>query len=160
MKPLNAIELIFDETVNGFDIGLPGMRTGRNGLMNQPLDRLNGFGKGTVFGGVPRINKLAAIVGLKATVLQRDPTTLQMGDEYFSKERGIIQRAFPGKRNKLHPALVHGFGSGAKGASCRFNAMLLRIAHDLEAQIFGVFTFSHYLEIGYQGHCQDFSPVS
>ena len=68
MKSFNTIELIFDEGMNGFDIGLPSVGGRWNGVMNQAVDRLNGFRKHTIVTGIPSANKFTAMVGLKAPI--------------------------------------------------------------------------------------------
>ena len=63
----DLVELILDEAVDGFDIGLPGVGRGRDGLMEQAGDGLDGMGKGAVVAGLGAADELAAVVGLKAS---------------------------------------------------------------------------------------------
>ena len=62
----DLVELILDEAVNGFDIGLPGVGRGRDGLMEQAGDGLDGLGKGAVGVGLGAADELAAVIGLQA----------------------------------------------------------------------------------------------
>ena len=63
---LDFVELILDEAVDGFDVGLPGVGRGRDGLMQQPADGLHGLRKGAVVAGLGAADELAAVVGLEA----------------------------------------------------------------------------------------------
>ena len=60
------VELILDEAMNGLHIGLPGVRRGRDGLVEQAGDGLHGLRKGAVVAGLHTADKLAAVIGLKA----------------------------------------------------------------------------------------------
>ena len=60
------VELILDEAVHGFHVGLPGVSRGRDGLVEQAGDGLDGLGEGAVVAGLDTADELAAIVGLEA----------------------------------------------------------------------------------------------
>ncbi len=45
-EALYLVEFVLDEAVNGFDVGLPGMGKGWDGVMFQALDALDETGEG------------------------------------------------------------------------------------------------------------------
>ena len=98
---LHLVQLILDDSMHCLHIGLPSMRTRRDGLVSQSRDRLNGLSKGAVLLSIPAAHKLRAVVGLNPTPPKAHSAALQIIDQQAGKQAGIGQGALLGIANKL-----------------------------------------------------------
>src|SRR5713101_3653078 len=69
------IELIFDQAVHGFDVGLPAVGARRDGVMTEAAHLSDRLSKSAIGFGLPVTDELAAIIGLEARVLELHAAT-------------------------------------------------------------------------------------
>ena len=92
----DLVELILDEAVGGFDIGLPGVGGGRDGWRQQAGDGLDGLGEGAVLAGRHTADERTAVIGLEAAADQVHAAVLEVLEQEAGKEGRASQGAFLG----------------------------------------------------------------
>lgn len=90
------IELLLHKVMDGLDIGLESVLSGRNGAMNLSLDALDGVGEGGVIPGLPGADKLGTIIALPGGGREIDTALLQVLDDALGKDGGVSEAQFIG----------------------------------------------------------------
>jgi len=72
LKGFDFIELILDESMDSFHIGLPCMRAWGDGGVGDTVKGLNGFGEAGVVPCVPSTDEFGSVVGLGAGAFKMD----------------------------------------------------------------------------------------
>jgi len=94
LECFDFIELILNESMDGFYIGLPCVRAWGDGGVRDAVKGMNGFCETGVVSGVPRANEFGSIVSLSAGAFKMHVTGLQMAQDDMCEEGGIAERPF------------------------------------------------------------------
>ena len=100
----HLIQLIFNQAVGRFQIGLPGVGPWRDGLMREAGHRFDRAGEGAVVASIPGADEFAAVIRLDAAALQADTALLEVRQQTLRKEGGIGQGALLGVGEELEAA--------------------------------------------------------
>jgi len=76
--------------MNSFYISLPGVSSWWNSLMCKAFYTLDSICKRAITASIPGTYEFTSVVSLESAVIQRNATTKEMVNNYFSKEGGKV----------------------------------------------------------------------
>lgn len=96
VEGFDLVELILDQAVDGFDVGLPAMGARRNEVVGTSGVVVDGAGEVAVVAGVPATDELRSVVGLPAARVQPGSPVGQMSQQHLGEEGGAVDGPFLG----------------------------------------------------------------